>query len=73
MAAIRDVVRAVDPEIGFTNSDIRALSLHVGGTMALLMERVDPYIIGLVGRWRRNTMLCYLHKTANIFTESLSA
>ena len=39
--------------------------------MALLMARVEPYTIRLVKRWWSDTMLCYLHTTANIFTEGL--
>ena len=39
--------------------------------MALIMARVDPDTIRLVGRWRSNTMLRYL--PANSFTEVLSA
>ena len=41
--------------------------------MALLMERVDPDTIRLVGRWRSDTMLRYLHTAANNFTEGLSS
>ena len=40
--------------------------------MALLMAQVDPYTIRLVGRWRRKTILCYLHTTENSFTKGLS-
>ena len=41
--------------------------------MALLMARVDPYTIRLVGRWRSDTILRYLDTTAMSFTEGLSA
>ena len=37
------------------------------------MVRVDPDTICLVGRWRSNTMLRYLHTMANSFTKGLSA
>ena len=37
------------------------------------MVRVDPDTICLVGRWRSNTMLSYLHTMANSFTKGLSA
>ena len=40
--------------------------------MALLMARKNPDTIRLVGRWRRNTMIRYLHTTANSFTKGLS-
>ena len=48
----------------------RALSVQ-GGVMALLMAWVDPYTIHLVGRWRSDMMLRYLHTTAKSFTEGL--
>ena len=40
--------------------------------MSLLMERVDPYTIRLMGRWHRDTMLCYLHTTAKNFMGGLA-
>ena len=41
--------------------------------MALLMAQVDPDTIRLVGRWRSNKMIRYLHTKANSFTEGLVA
>ena len=35
------------------------------------MARVDPDTINLVGRWRSDTILRYLHTTAKSFTEGL--
>ena len=37
------------------------------------MAWVDPDTIRLVGRWRSDTMIRYLHMTAKSFTEGLSA
>ena len=71
--AIRYVIQAVGPSTGFTDSDISKRSLRAEGGMDLLMARVDPDTILLVGRWRSNTMLRYLQTTAKIFTEGLSA
>ena len=73
MSAIRDVVRAAGPDIGFTKDDISILSLHSGGVMALLMAWLGPDAIILVGRWRSNTMLRCLHTTPKTFTEGISA
>ena len=70
-SAIRAVVRAAGPSIGFTKADISALSLYAGGGMDLLMARVDPDTIRLVRRWRRNIMLHYLHTMAKSFTKGL--
>ena len=41
--------------------------------MALLMAHVDTYIICLMGRWRRNVMLRYVHTTAETITEGLTS
>ena len=41
--------------------------------MALLMARVDTDTIRLVGRWRSDVMLRYLHTTAKSFTEGLAS
>ena len=40
--------------------------------MALLMVWVEPDTIRLVGGWRSNMMLRYLHTTAKSFTEGLA-
>ena len=40
--------------------------------MALLIDRFDTETIRLVGRWRSNTMLRYLHMSAQTFTLSLA-
>ena len=47
--------------------------MWAGGSMALLMARVDMDTIRLVGRWRSDVMLRYLHMTANTFTEGLAS
>ena len=71
-APIRYSVQSAGPAIGFTEADISARSLRAGGAMNLLMARVDPYTIRLVGRWRSDTILRYLHTTENGLTEGLS-
>ena len=47
--------------------------MRAGGAMSLLMERVNTDTILLVGRWRSNVMMCYLHTTAQTFTEGLAS
>ena len=71
-AAIRAVVRAAGPSIIFAEVYISAHSLRAGMGMALIMTRVDPDTICLVRRWRRDTILRYLHTTETSFTEGLS-
>ena len=52
-------------------ADIINRYLCVGGAMALLLAKVDPDKTFLVGRWRRETMLGYLHTTMKSFTYRL--
>ena len=52
---------------------ISAHSLLAGGGLTLLTVQVDPYTIHLVGRWRSNKILRYLHTTAKSFTKGLLA
>jgi hypothetical protein len=46
---------------GFLPSDVCARSLRAAGAMALLSEHVDTDVIRLIGRWRSDEMLRYLH------------
>ena len=38
--------------------------MQAGGAMALLCAGIDTDIIKLVGRWKSDTMFCYLHAQA---------
>jgi hypothetical protein len=51
-------------DLGFLSSDISARSLRAAGAMALLCAHVDTDIIRLLGRWRSDEMLRYLHVQA---------
>jgi hypothetical protein len=50
--------------LGITTADISAHSLRAAGAMALLCSHVDHDTIRLIGRWRSNEMLRYLHTQA---------
>jgi hypothetical protein len=50
--------------LGLQPSDISARSLRASGAMALLCAHVDHDTIRLVGRWRSDEMLRYLHVQA---------
>ena len=52
------------PDLGFLPQDISARCLQAAGATALLLARVDPDIIRLIGRWRSDEMLRYLHVQA---------
>ena len=49
------------PALGFLSQDISAQSLCAAGSMALLYAHVDSDLIRLLGRWRSDEMLRYLH------------
>ena len=62
--ALRQVATTLFPITGFPAADVSARALRAGGAMALLCARVDDNIIKLVGRWRSDQMLRYLHLQA---------
>ena len=52
------------PQYNLRPSDISARSLRAAGAMALLCDMVDSDRIRLLGRWRSDEMLRYLHLQA---------
>jgi hypothetical protein len=52
------------PTFGFLPKDISARSMRAAGAMALLCAQVDTDMIRLIGRWRSDEMLRYLHVQA---------
>jgi len=52
------------PPLGLKPEDISARSLRASGAMALLCAQVDGNIIQLIGRWKSDAMLRYLHVQA---------
>jgi hypothetical protein len=50
--------------VGFLPANISARSLCAAGAMALLCTQVDSDVICLLGRWRSDEMLRYLHVQA---------
>jgi hypothetical protein len=67
-ADISDILKlattALGSAYGFTRADVSARSLRASGAMALLNGGVDTDIIRLIGRWRSDEMLRYLHVQA---------
>jgi hypothetical protein len=55
---------AMGAAVGITPSDISVRSLRSSGAMALLCADVDSDRIRLLGRWRSDDMLRYLHVQA---------
>jgi hypothetical protein len=63
-ATLRASTAIIGPSVGFLPQDISARSLRAAGAMALLCAHVDSDVIRLLGRWRSDEMLRYLHVQA---------
>ena len=65
-ACLQQAVIVLNPTaLGFESKDIEARSLRSGGAMALLCGNVDTTDkISLLGRWKSDAMLRYLHVKA---------
>jgi len=69
-ASIKDALKIgiviVGPErIGITPDEVEARSLRAGGATALLAADVDTNTIQLLGRWKSDAMIRYLHVAAS--------
>ena len=58
---IRTAVSDLGPTLGFMPCDVSAQCLRAAGATALLLAQVDTDIIRLIGRWKSDEMLRYLH------------
>ena len=65
---LQDAVRYLGADLGFLPSEVSARSLRAAGATALLVANIDPDVIRLLGRWRSNEMLRYLHLSAEPVT-----
>ena len=60
-SSIRDAVTFLGPGLGFTANDVSARCLRAAGANALLCAGIDTDVIRLLGRWRSDEMMRYLH------------
>lgn len=67
---IRNSIAAIGPSVGLQPHEVSARSLRASGAMALLLAGVDTDIIRIIGRWRSDAMLRYLHVTARTLTHN---
>jgi hypothetical protein len=58
---LKDAVTYLGPVLGFLVADVSARSLRAAGAMALLCAQVDTDVIRIIGCWRSDEMLRYLH------------
>jgi len=71
--SLRVAAQATASSLNVNPSLISARSLRAGGAMALLCANVDTDVIRLVGRWKSDEMLRYLHVQALPHTSRLAA
>jgi hypothetical protein len=72
-AALRLAVTILGGDYHFAPSDVSARSLRSAGAMALLCANVDSDRIRLIGRWRSDEMLRYLHVQAEPVMRNFSS
>ena len=70
---LRSACFAADTTSGFHPSSITARSLRASGATALLNRQIDPNTIQLLGRWRSDSMLRYLHVQAHSVMQHFSS
>ena len=58
---LRKAITLLGPRLGFVANDVSARSLRAAGANALLLADVDANIIRIIGRWKSDEMLRYLH------------
>jgi hypothetical protein len=63
-SCIHESVMALGPDLGFLPSKVLAWCLPAAGATALLLAQVNPDVIRLIGHWRLDKMLWYLHVQA---------
>ena len=62
MAHLKATVKLLaGTHLGISHKDVSARSLQAAGGMAVLCYSVDTDIISLIGRWRSDKILRYLH------------
>jgi hypothetical protein len=70
--ALRASCTLIGPSLGIDRSEISARSLRAGGAMALVLAGVDLQLVQIMGRWKSDVMLRYLHRSA-LQTSTLAA
>lgn len=70
---LRAAAHAMGAPFGILPADISARSLRSSGAMALLCSKLDTDQIRLLGRWRSDEMLRYLHVQAYPLVSHLAA
>ena len=72
-STLRNHVTIIGPALGFIPSDVSVRCLRAAGANALLAADIDTCIIRLIGRWRSDEMLRYLHVQSKELMKDYSA
>ena len=70
---LRQACIALSDASGITAAEVHIKALRATGAMALLNERVDPSNIRLIGSWKLDSMLRYLHLQAHNIMSGFSS
>ena len=62
--ALRQSTAALFPVLGLDPAEVSARSLRAAGAMAMMCADIDPLRTQMLGRWRSDTMIRYLHLQA---------
>ena len=69
---LKGAVSLSGENLGFLPKEVLARSLQAGGAMELLCSGINTDIIWLIGRWRSDKMLRYLHLQAEPLVREFS-
>ena len=69
---LKGAVSLCAENLGFLPKDVSARSLRAAGAMVLLCSGINMDIIRLIGRWRSDEMLRYLHLKVEAFMRGFS-
>ena len=58
--------------LGFSGDDVGTHSIHAGGAMAMVLAKVDTYVIKLQGRWKSDAFMKYIRKQVQQFSSDIS-
>mgnify|MGYP003331641346 CR=1 FL=1 len=64
MDTLCTATRQIGNQLGLSPNNVSVRSMRTGGAMALLNSNVDSTLIKLLGRWRSDEMMRYLHLQA---------
>ena len=68
---LRAALTITGPQVKFTPEEVSARSMSAESAITILMPQFDTDTIWLVGIWKSDAMICYLHTLSQGFTSGL--